>query len=219
MTTYATWTKESAVQRMSENATLQWVVSIEPRVKEVLALAIQQRPCKGYNRIDRHYELKQKIQSLVGFSAKDVRVKTMKHYDAVMRTIDDLLPPDRADVADASFIEKILYFSEYCTDAEIAELMRVPESSIRQMKRNEQKRHDLFVKVQSNDPKSTGLSRRFMVLRRDGYRCQLCGRSAADGAVLEVDHKTPKAKGGGDEWENLWSLCFDCNRGKRDHDL
>ena len=60
---------------------------------------------------------------------------------------------------------------------------------------------------------------RFIVLKRDDYRCQICGRDAQDGIKLEVDHKTPVAKGGTDDPLNLWTLCFDCNRGKRDHDL
>lgn len=60
---------------------------------------------------------------------------------------------------------------------------------------------------------------RFAVLRRDGYRCRICGRDAQDGVKLEVDHKIPCAKGGTDDPLNLWTLCFDCNRGKRDHDL
>lgn len=60
---------------------------------------------------------------------------------------------------------------------------------------------------------------RFMVLKRDGYRCQLCGRNAQDGIKLEVDHKIAVVRGGTDELPNLWTLCFDCNRGKRDHDL
>lgn len=60
---------------------------------------------------------------------------------------------------------------------------------------------------------------RFRVLRRDGYRCQICGRSAADGVVLEVDHKIPRAHGGKNGEANLWTLCFDCNRGKGTNNL
>ena len=56
---------------------------------------------------------------------------------------------------------------------------------------------------------------RFLVLERDGYRCQICGRTA-NGTTLEVDHKVPVAKGGTDSLKNLWTLCFDCNRGKSD---
>jgi len=57
---------------------------------------------------------------------------------------------------------------------------------------------------------------RIKVLERDNYKCVLCGRSARDGVVLEVDHIIPRAKGGGNNIENLQTLCFDCNRGKRD---
>ncbi len=57
-------------------------------------------------------------------------------------------------------------------------------------------------------------SLRFDVLKRDKYSCQICGAVASDGVKLEVDHKNPKSKGGDNSLENLWTLCFDCNRGK-----
>ncbi len=57
---------------------------------------------------------------------------------------------------------------------------------------------------------------RFDVLERDGRRCVICGVSAKDGAVLEVDHIVPVSHGGGDFLDNLQTLCFDCNRGKSD---
>lgn len=57
---------------------------------------------------------------------------------------------------------------------------------------------------------------RFEVLKRDGYRCQMCGTSAKDGATLEIDHIHPVSKGGGNELSNLQVLCRDCNAGKRD---
>lgn len=60
---------------------------------------------------------------------------------------------------------------------------------------------------------------RFRILRRDSYRCQLCGRSAADGTTLEVDHKTARAKGGSNHPSNLWTLCRECNAGKSDDEL
>lgn len=63
------------------------------------------------------------------------------------------------------------------------------------------------------------LALRFRILKRDGYRCQLCGRTAQDGVKLEIDHKIARSKGGSDAEDNLWTLCFDCNRGKRDADL
>lgn len=56
---------------------------------------------------------------------------------------------------------------------------------------------------------------RFLVLERDGFRCQLCGKTAR-GTKLEVDHRVPVSKGGTDSLNNLWTLCIDCNRGKSD---
>lgn len=55
---------------------------------------------------------------------------------------------------------------------------------------------------------------RYRVLRRDGYRCQLCGRTAADGVTLHLDHRVPWAKGGATDEANLRTLCVDCNLGK-----
>jgi hypothetical protein len=57
-------------------------------------------------------------------------------------------------------------------------------------------------------------SRRFDIMKRDGFKCQLCGTSQEQGAVLHVDHKVPLANGGSNEDENLWTLCEPCNLGK-----
>lgn len=70
-----------------------------------------------------------------------------------------------------------------------------------------------------NKVKSGKARVRFLVLRRDGYRCQLCGAKASDGARLEVDHRHPRSKGGSDDLSNLWVLCWECNQGKSDLDL
>lgn len=56
--------------------------------------------------------------------------------------------------------------------------------------------------------------RRFEILRRDGYRCKLCGISADEGARLEVDHIIPIARNGSNHPDNLWALCRICNVGK-----
>lgn len=55
---------------------------------------------------------------------------------------------------------------------------------------------------------------RYDVLRRDGFRCVLCGMSAKDGAILHVDHIIPVSKGGKSELSNLRTLCEKCNIGK-----
>ena len=56
---------------------------------------------------------------------------------------------------------------------------------------------------------------RFYVLERDKFTCQYCGSKAPD-VALEIDHILPRAKGGGDNEENLTTACYKCNRGKRD---
>ena len=62
-------------------------------------------------------------------------------------------------------------------------------------------------------------SLRYDVLKRDGYKCQICGASVSDGAKLEVDHIIPISKGGKSVMDNLQTLCMSCNRGKSDKDF
>lgn len=58
--------------------------------------------------------------------------------------------------------------------------------------------------------------KRYDILRRDNYKCQICGRSQSDGAKLEVDHIIPISKGGKTIDDNLQTLCHECNQGKKD---
>jgi hypothetical protein len=58
-------------------------------------------------------------------------------------------------------------------------------------------------------------SKRYDILKRDGFMCQICGRTAKDGASLEVDHIFPVSKGGKSVDDNLQTLCRDCNQGKK----
>lgn len=51
------------------------------------------------------------------------------------------------------------------------------------------------------------------ILRRDGHRCQYCGRGDLP---VTVDHIIPKARGGEDIWENLVCACVRCNNRKGD---
>jgi hypothetical protein len=59
---------------------------------------------------------------------------------------------------------------------------------------------------------------RFLVMRRDDFKCRICGTSPAinPGTVLDVDHIVPWAAGGETEMENLQTLCEPCNGGKSD---
>jgi len=56
---------------------------------------------------------------------------------------------------------------------------------------------------------------RKMILAEDPlcFYCQARGRIVAS---TTVDHKTPKARGGTDDRDNLCGACFTCNSAKRD---
>lgn len=56
---------------------------------------------------------------------------------------------------------------------------------------------------------------RFEVFKRDGFKCQYCGKCAPE-VVLNVDHIHPVSKGGGDDMMNYVAACVDCNAGKSD---
>lgn len=57
---------------------------------------------------------------------------------------------------------------------------------------------------------------RYNIMKRDGFKCVICGRSQNDGAKLHVDHIKPVSKGGKTEESNLRTLCDMCNLGKSD---
>ncbi len=54
---------------------------------------------------------------------------------------------------------------------------------------------------------------RYEVLKRAGFRCELCGISA-DERAIQVDHIVPRKHGGEDDLTNLQALCFKCNANK-----
>ena len=59
---------------------------------------------------------------------------------------------------------------------------------------------------------------RFLVMRRDGFRCRNCGRSPAiePGIILHIDHSKAWSKDGPTTYDNLQTLCSVCNIGKSD---
>lgn len=56
-----------------------------------------------------------------------------------------------------------------------------------------------------------------LILERDGYRCAICGRSNKDGVELQVDHITPKDKGGKATITNGQVLCAQHNFQKKNY--
>ena len=65
----------------------------------------------------------------------------------------------------------------------------------------------------SRDP---NLRLKFLVMKRDNFKCCMCGRSPATtvGLELHIDHIVPWSKGGETVIDNLQTLCSDCNLGK-----
>ena len=52
------------------------------------------------------------------------------------------------------------------------------------------------------------------LMQRDGMFCQGCGYEPPFEDYLEIDHKLPKADGGGNNIENICLLCPPCNKAK-----
>ncbi|OGC89563.1 MAG: HNH endonuclease [candidate division Zixibacteria bacterium RBG_16_53_22] len=68
-------------------------------------------------------------------------------------------------------------------------------------------RLDFYVKV----PAKRIMLTRKNIIKRDGSRCQYCGRKKSQ---MTVDHIIPKIYGGKDTWENLVCACLECNNRK-----
>lgn len=67
----------------------------------------------------------------------------------------------------------------------------------------------------SNDPIPGSV--RYEVLKKAKGKCELCGISNKEKS-LDVDHILPRSKGGSNDISNLQSLCYTCNRQKRNLD-
>ncbi len=67
----------------------------------------------------------------------------------------------------------------------------------------------------SDENKKVTSKKRWLVLVRDKFTCQFCGRSAPN-VELEIDHIIPKSKGGKARLDNLQVSCVQCNRSKQD---
>jgi 5-methylcytosine-specific restriction endonuclease McrA len=48
------------------------------------------------------------------------------------------------------------------------------------------------------------------LMHRDGHQCQYCGKRPPL-RDLNIDHVTPRSRGGDDTWENLVTSCRTCN--------
>lgn len=71
-------------------------------------------------------------------------------------------------------------------------------------------------KLSHKTKRDINLRMRFLVMKRDNFKCCMCGRSPATTVCLElhIDHIVPWSKGGETVIDNLQTLCSDCNLGK-----
>ena len=72
--------------------------------------------------------------------------------------------------------------------------------------------------TQHRTKRGINLRLRFIVMKRDDFKCKNCGRTPATDptTILHVDHIKAWANGGETVLENLQTLCSKCNIGKSD---
>lgn len=57
---------------------------------------------------------------------------------------------------------------------------------------------------------------RTKIFERDNYECQICFKNLIENKYIRViDHKIPLSKGGSNSITNLWLLCDDCDKRKK----
>ena len=73
-------------------------------------------------------------------------------------------------------------------------------------------------KKEHKTTRDINLRLRFKVMARDNFKCRICGKSPATDPkiTLHIDHIIPWSKGGETIFENLQTLCSECNLGKSD---
>lgn len=91
----------------------------------------------------------------------------------------------------------------------ISEAKSLHQEAIQQLAYKKSRQHQIKLE---RAKMSAGL--RYDILKRDNFRCRLCGASSKDDVQLHVDHIHPVSKGGKTTPANLQTLCDRCNRGK-----
>ncbi len=101
----------------------------------------------------------------------------------------------------------------YCKERSYrcSELSRFLDRTVELRSRRQMRQHQ----INAERAKMTA-SLRYDILKRDNFRCQICGSTAEDGVKLHIDYIIPVAKGGQTAESNLITLCDRCNMGKRD---
>lgn len=87
----------------------------------------------------------------------------------------------------------------------------------KKLKEYANKRDEKIWSHRKQSPGNISGSLKYEILKKAGFRCELCGISA-DIRALEVDHIVPRNKYGTDDINNLQALCYSCNSMKQDKD-
>jgi Restriction endonuclease len=129
-------------------------------------------------------------------------------------------------ISSAPILDWIFHYQGRITDEELKDMIEALQAILHPMANycsdgNDKKANGLdllrkWLTLATPERKRIKPSLRFEILKRDNYRCQMCGVTAKDGATLEIDHITPVSKGGTNDADNLQVLCRDCNAGKSD---
>lgn len=83
-------------------------------------------------------------------------------------------------------------------------------------KKIDKKKENPMVIIKKRTNRIANLRQRFRVMKRDEFKCVLCGASPANnpGLELHIDHIVPWSMGGETVEENLRTLCSGCNLGR-----
>ena len=147
------------------------------------------------------------------YSEIKVKETVFKKRENVLFIKNELKP-----VTDCSFVVNMSYSSPkgkvnlskqgvYCFNDLYACLESISRSRL------DRKTYENLALVERGDVSD---SLRYDIMRRDDFKCVICGASASQGARLHVDHIVPIAKGGKSIPSNLRTLCERCNIGKSD---
>ena len=182
----------------------EWVFSHEFDIKKALAMANKNRQL--FDQYVQEYDEAVRKDALVHHEYHD-KYSYFRRYEKNLVLKEKLNPPRSISV---------LIHKQYTSPQgrnHYHDQQLYPQTMIE----NSLQKNQLARKVQDEKQRERALmtdSLRYEILRRDGFKCSLCGATAADGTKLHVDHIKPISKGGKTERSNLRTLCERCNLGK-----
>lgn len=115
--------------------------------------------------------------------------------------------------------ERIIYQVEdifacsYCFKQALEEFFIQSDDEYAHARMIEDSLYDKRKEIRKIERQKMTLKLRYEILKRDNFKCVLCGKTAKEGR-LEIDHIIPICEGGKTIKSNLKTLCFECNRGK-----